>query len=89
MLGCWEFDAEFEAVMASVFFGHATPYSESLRMVENVGAAFFEDRTVLADCFGPVHCVCVASSYEEQFGFSFAGGVFCPVAECAGVFGHS
>jgi hypothetical protein len=47
--GCWEFDAVIESVLASLFFGHASPDSETLWMVENIVSAGFKHRTVFAD----------------------------------------
>jgi len=79
--GCWEFYAVVESVLASLFFGHASPDSEAFWMVENVVSAWLEYRTVFADCLGMVHPGCVATVDKEQIRFAFAGGLFCPVVE--------
>lgn len=81
-----------ESVLAPVFFGHASPDSETLRMVENIVSTRLEDRTGFADCLGMVHVGCVATVHEEQMGFAFAGGLFGPVVEGFGdveCVGHS
>ena len=81
-----------ESVLAPVFFGHASPDSETLWMVENIVSAWLEDSTVFADCFGMVHSGCVAPVHKEEVGFAFAGGLFCPVVEGfgnVGCVGHS
>jgi hypothetical protein len=92
VLGGWEFDAVVESVLAPVFFGHASPDSETLWMVENIVSAGFEDGAGFADCFGMVHSGCVATVDEEQMSFAFTGGLFCPVVEGfgdVGCLGHS
>jgi len=81
-----------ESILASLFFGHASPDSEAFWMVENIVSAGFEDGTGFADCFGMVHAGCVATVDEEQVGFAFAGCLFCPVVESFGdveCVGHS
>jgi hypothetical protein len=50
-------------------------------MVENIVSTRLEDRTGFADCLGMVHSGCVATVDEEQVGFAFTGGLFCPVVE--------
>ena len=78
MLSGWEFDAVFEAVGASVFFGHASPYSEPFGVVGDVVTTFDDDWAALADGFGKFHGGGVATVDEEQVGFAFAGCPFCP-----------
>ena len=49
MLGGWEFDAVIESVLAPVFFGHASPYSEPFRVVGDVVTTVDDDWAGLAD----------------------------------------
>jgi len=78
MLGGWEFDAVFEAVGASVFFGHASTNSKSFGVVGDVFPTFDNDWAGLADGFREFHGGGVATVDEEQVGFAFAGCLFCP-----------
>ena len=78
MLSGWEFDAVFEAVGASVFFGHASPNSEAFRVVGDVVTTVDDDWAGLADGFREFHGGCVATVDEEQVGFAFTRCLFCP-----------
>jgi hypothetical protein len=81
VLRCWQFDAVVESILAPVFFGHASPDPETLRMVENIVSTRLKDWAGFADGFGVVHAGCVATVHEEEVGFAFAGGLFGPVVE--------
>jgi hypothetical protein len=74
--GVGEFDALFEPVGASVFFGHASPNSIPFGVVDDVLATVVDDWAGFADGFGPVHLGGVATVDEEQVGSAFAR---CPV----------
>jgi hypothetical protein len=83
--GVGEFDSLFEPVGASVFFGHASPNSVSLGVVDDVLPTVVDDWAGVADGFGPVHLGGVATVDEEQFGSAFARCSVCPGVEEVGV----
>jgi hypothetical protein len=80
-----EFDALFEPVGASVFFGHASPDSIPLGVVDDVLATVVDDWAAVTDRFGPVHLGGVATVDEEQVGSAFARCSVCPGVEEVGV----
>jgi hypothetical protein len=79
--GVWEFDALFEPVGTSVFFGHASPNSIPLGVVDDVLATVVDDWAAVTDRFGPVHLGGVATVHEEQVGAAFARCPVCPGVE--------
>jgi hypothetical protein len=83
--GVWEFDALFEPVGTSVFFGHASPDSIPFRVVDDVLATVVDDWAGFADGFGPVHLGGVATVHEEEVGSAFARCPVCPGVELVGV----
>jgi hypothetical protein len=73
-----EFDSLFEPVGASVFFGHASPDSISLGVVDDVLATVVDHWAGVTDRFRPVHLGGVATVHEEQVGAAFARCPVCP-----------
>jgi hypothetical protein len=71
-----KFDSLFEPIGTSVLFGHASPNSISLGVVDDVLATVVDDWAGFANGFGPVHLGGVATVDEEQVGAAFAR---CPV----------
>jgi hypothetical protein len=76
--GVGEFDSLFEPVGASVFFGHASPNSISLGVVDDVLATVVDDWAGVTDRFRPVHLGGIATVHEEQVGSAFARCPVCP-----------
>jgi hypothetical protein len=76
--GVGEFDSLFEPVGASVFFGHASPNSIPLGVVDDVLATVVDDWAGVTDRFRPVHLGGIATVHEEQVGSAFARCPVCP-----------
>jgi hypothetical protein len=76
--GVGEFDSLFEPVGASVFFGHASPDSISLGVVDDVLATLLDHWAGFADGFCSVHLGGVATVHEEQVCSAFARCSVCP-----------
>jgi hypothetical protein len=83
--GVGEFDALFEPIGASVFFGHASPDSISLGVVDDVLATVVDDWAGFTNGFRPVHFGCVATVHKEQVGSAFARCSVGPNVEEVGV----
>jgi hypothetical protein len=77
----WEFDALFEPVGTSVFFGHASPNSVPLGVVDDVLSTVVDDWAGFTNGFRPVHFGCVATIHKEQVGSAFARCSVCPGVE--------
>jgi hypothetical protein len=73
-----EFDSLFEPVGTSVFFGHASPDSISLGVVDDVLATLLDHWAGFANGFGPVHLGGVATVHKKQVGSAFARCPVCP-----------
>jgi hypothetical protein len=67
-----EFDALFEPVGTSVLFGHASPNSVPLRVVDHILSTLVDDWAAATDGFCTFHPGCVATVEEEQVGSAFA-----------------
>jgi hypothetical protein len=78
-----KFDALFEPVGASVFFGHASPNSVPFGVVGDIFPALVDDWAAVTDRFGTFHLTVVATVEEEQVGSAFAR---CPVFPSVRVF---
>jgi len=74
--GVWEFDALLEPVGTSVLFGHASPNSVPLRVVDHILPTLVDHWAAATDGFGTFHPRCVATVEEEQVGSAFAR---CPI----------
>jgi hypothetical protein len=83
--GVGKFDSLFEPIGASVFFGHASPDSISLGVVDDVLATVVDDWAGVADRFRPVHLGGVATVHKEQVGSTFARCSVGPNVEEVGV----
>jgi hypothetical protein len=62
--------------VASVFFGHASPDSVALRVVDHIFPTVVDDWAAATDGFGTLHSRGVATVEEEQVGSAFAS---CPI----------
>jgi hypothetical protein len=83
----WKFDALFEPVGASVFFGHASPDSIPFGVVGDIFPALVDDWAAVTDGFGTFHLGGVATVEEKQVGSAFASCPVFPSVEEVGMVG--
>jgi hypothetical protein len=83
----WKFDALFEPVGASVFFGHASPDPIPFGVVGDIFPALVDDWAAVTDRFGTFHLGRVATVKEKQVSSAFASCPVFPSVEQVGMVG--
>jgi hypothetical protein len=81
--GVGKFDSLLEPVGTSVLFGHASPNSIPLRVVDHILPTVVNDWAAVTDRFGTFHPGRVATVQEKQVGSTFAR---CPIFPSVRVF---